>query len=84
MKALYINRMNFLRSEIYKHLGVKMNNSPAFLYASKFLPSESLQKVGMVEMFPLGLRYTMKIFYQFLFLFFFTSFLVCLVYLFIG
>jgi len=59
MKALYLNRMNFLRNEIYKHLGVKMKNSPAFLYASKFLPSESLQKVGMVDMFPLGLRYAM-------------------------
>jgi hypothetical protein len=61
MKALYLNRMNFLRNEIYKHLGVDMTNSPAFLYASKFLPSESLQKVGMVDMFPLGLRYVMII-----------------------
>jgi hypothetical protein len=59
MKVLYINRMNFLRNEIYKHLGVKMTNSPAFLYISKFLPSESLQKVGMLDMFPLGLRYAL-------------------------
>ena len=59
MKAMYINRMNFLRNQIYKHLGVNNDKSPVFLYASKFLPSESLQKVGMVDMFPLGLRYAM-------------------------
>jgi hypothetical protein len=59
MKALYINRMNFLRNEIYKHLGVKMTSNPTFLYISKFLPSDSLRKVGMLDMFPLGLRYVM-------------------------
>jgi hypothetical protein len=59
MKALYLNRMNFLRHEIYKHLEVETTNSPEFLYVKKFLPSESLQKVGMLDMFPLGLRYVM-------------------------
>lgn len=59
MKALYINRMNFLRNEIYKHLGLEMMNKPAFMYVNQFLPLDTLRKVGMLDMFPLGLRYMM-------------------------
>jgi len=59
MKALYMNRMNFLRNEIYKHLGVIVANSSTFLWADKLLPSDALRKVGMVDMFPLAFRYVL-------------------------
>lgn len=59
MKALYLNRMNFLRNEIYKCLGKGMEKNPAFFYVKEYLPSGSLQKVGMVDMFPLAYRYAM-------------------------
>jgi hypothetical protein len=59
MKALYLNRMNFLRNEIYKCLGKEMEKNPAFFYVKEYLPSGSLQKVGMVDMFPLAYRFAL-------------------------
>ena len=57
IKTLYINRLNFLRKEIYTQLDKKLDQYPGFLYIDPLPAKESLRKVGMLSMFPLGLRY---------------------------
>ncbi|RMD67620.1 hypothetical protein D6817_01070 [Candidatus Pacearchaeota archaeon] len=57
MKTLYINRMNFLRREIYKRIGETVDKRAVFLYVGKVLPDNTIKKVGMGEMFVLALRW---------------------------
>jgi len=57
MKSLYVNRMNFLRREIYRRIGETVENRAVFLYVGKVLPDNSIKKVRMSEMFLLALRW---------------------------
>ena len=55
MKLLYINRMNFLRKEIYEHLGASAENTPTFFYTRK-IPPRGLQNIGMLDMYPIAFQ----------------------------
>lgn len=57
MKSLYVNRLNFLRREIYIRLGETLDNNAVFLYVGKVLPDSDIKKVKMGDMFLLALRW---------------------------
>ncbi len=55
---LHLNRMNFLRKEIYNYVGARVTDSPNFMYTKEIPPSE---RVGMVDMIPVALQWIMVI-----------------------
>ena len=57
MKSLYVNRLNFLRGEVYKRVGEKIDNAQIFYYVGKVLPDSDVKKVKMGDMFILALRW---------------------------